>query len=505
MATWSQIVAKGNEMKIPTASLTRPDRTKMETVMIYEIPDMTARMRIHRAEAILQLPLHNNTVLFEFPTAAFPVKEDAITHLGKEIGTMLGARTINAPTGRNNGKFIIEARFAQEQDTDKAISTGVTIDDIQYKAILSRSQEGTLPNMVRVHVGGIPFEATDDLINHIQSSMGTYGKVCQILISQQRHTFMGQISVLLDIDESQGDYEPLTRMLFLESWGIYVPASFKGAPPACFQCRQSGHLRRDCPELAAIICYNCQGRGHIARHCAQAKGPTRRIYNDVEETIVPAGNTEKIVKKQKNEENKKENNEEKNGKTTTVKKEEKSEQKNEKKIDETEKEPVKEHKDLAPADGGRTPKTTISSNSNSSNSSLTSNASMTPTEEVNTNNMDECNREDYEHAKQEAAKPLFDQGNINASQHAPYSVRTTMPIDTEAEMREPPTKIPTMINDKKAMMAHSTTAKTTKRISPSKTKESSTHIPDLRAFAIASNPSGKSTTVRPNTTTHHSQ
>ncbi|KAI9302693.1 hypothetical protein BJ944DRAFT_279544 [Cunninghamella echinulata] len=48
-----------------------------------------------------------------------------------------------------------------------------------------------------------------------------------------------------------------------------MSASYKGAPPVCFQCRQSGHIRKDCPMMKQITCSRYLHKGHIARFCKE--------------------------------------------------------------------------------------------------------------------------------------------------------------------------------------------------------------------------------------------
>lgn len=43
------------------------------------------------------------------------------------------------------------------------------------------------------------------------------------------------------------------------------------APKICLHCRLAGHVRRDCPELAAIQCYQCKGYDHLHRHCQKQR------------------------------------------------------------------------------------------------------------------------------------------------------------------------------------------------------------------------------------------
>lgn len=58
-------------------------------------------------------------------------------------------------------------------------------------------------------------------------------------------------------------------MLYLESWDVFAPAAFKGAAPICYYCRQAGHIRNACPELAKRVCFGCGNRGHTKRYCRE--------------------------------------------------------------------------------------------------------------------------------------------------------------------------------------------------------------------------------------------
>ncbi|CAO3641225.1 unnamed protein product [Cunninghamella echinulata] len=124
--------------------------------------------------------------------------------------------------------------------------------------------------MVRVLLDYIPKKQAE-LVDGIFLSMSIYGKVCQIKKLTNDGYFEGQVSVLLDTnntDEAQ-KYQPLQRMLYLSFWNSYMPASYKGAPPVCFQCRQSGHIRKDYPMMKQITYSRCLHKGHIARFCKE--------------------------------------------------------------------------------------------------------------------------------------------------------------------------------------------------------------------------------------------
>jgi hypothetical protein len=80
---------------------------------------------------MLEMSLHDNCVLFEFPTMEFVPKTDAYVELKKQIGRLVGGRIITAPPHKSNGKFLVEAKFATEDHTEAAISHGITMGDAQ--------------------------------------------------------------------------------------------------------------------------------------------------------------------------------------------------------------------------------------------------------------------------------------------------------------------------------------------------------------------------------------
>ncbi|KAI9330251.1 hypothetical protein BD770DRAFT_403917, partial [Pilaira anomala] len=70
---------------------------------------------------------------------------------------------------------------------------------------------------------------------------------------------------LTDIDTPS--FQDLTRMLYLEDWDDFAPASFKGAQPVCYYCGKSGHIKTGCPTLTKMKCFICNQIGHARRHC----------------------------------------------------------------------------------------------------------------------------------------------------------------------------------------------------------------------------------------------
>ncbi|SAL96869.1 hypothetical protein, partial, partial [Absidia glauca] len=205
---WSEIVAKGQKMKVPSMVTRRGEKLTDVPSIIYELEELASLMKMHRAEAMLEVALHNNCALFEFPTLAFPNKTDVYQELITQIGRMLGGRLITAPPHRANGKFMVETKFAAEEHMEQAINQGITVDDVQYRAVYTRSDRGDLPKMVHVHVSGVPYEEEDILVTTslqyydilVTTSLQYYGKVCQLKMYRQSGVFEGKIAALLDLN-----------------------------------------------------------------------------------------------------------------------------------------------------------------------------------------------------------------------------------------------------------------------------------------------------------------
>jgi hypothetical protein len=55
-------------------------------------------MKVHRAEGMLGMALHDDTALFEFPVKEFTEPEEAYEAIHRQIGDILDARIINPTT-----------------------------------------------------------------------------------------------------------------------------------------------------------------------------------------------------------------------------------------------------------------------------------------------------------------------------------------------------------------------------------------------------------------------
>ncbi|ORY99646.1 hypothetical protein BCR42DRAFT_444609 [Absidia repens] len=230
--TWSEIAARGNAMKIPSSNYKRNDYATTEITDLYVVDELADLLKVHRAESILEMALHNDTILFEFLAKDFSNPTEVYGPMTAKLGKMIGARIIKPNNGRSTGTFMVEAKFEKKEASTKAISEGIPIGNHQYKGIPTRADNGALPKMVKIHVAGIPFEDSKDLKEKIIDSLSPYGKICKISTLKQCGVFEGAITALIDTDPTQGEFEPLQRMLYFSAWNLFLPTTFRGQPPA---------------------------------------------------------------------------------------------------------------------------------------------------------------------------------------------------------------------------------------------------------------------------------
>ncbi|GAN01830.1 hypothetical protein MAM1_0012c01265 [Mucor ambiguus] len=81
-------------------------------------------------------------------------------------------------------------------------------------------------------------------------------------------------------DGQEYEVQPLRCIMYLSAWDVYVPATYRGAPPICHFCRQSGHIRATCPVLAKRQCFKCRKLGHMARFCREEETPFEEALDE---------------------------------------------------------------------------------------------------------------------------------------------------------------------------------------------------------------------------------
>ena len=112
LLNWSTVVARGLQVKVPTA-IQRNNRSatlqsKAET--LYEDEDITDQLRAQKAAAIIQQALHPDTVLFTFADDVFTERTDAYRIIEKEIGEVTGFRPISLYGNSSRKELIIRSQ-----------------------------------------------------------------------------------------------------------------------------------------------------------------------------------------------------------------------------------------------------------------------------------------------------------------------------------------------------------------------------------------------------------
>lgn len=269
---WSQVAAKGAGLKVLTRARNLDAQSTLSSETLYEHPDYQDQQLARKAAAIVRQALTPNSVLFSFPPTTFTHRTEAYDAIAKDIGPLAAVRPLSLYSTHARGDLLIEAKFQSPDHAKLAINNGITVDGIVHKA--SPSVQGVEKPLIRVQLNLLHMATGDELKDGLLSSLRFYGKVYQIRQILCNGYFEGQLTITLDpshgYEDEKGeiqDSQPLQRMLYLEKWDLFAPASFKGAAPICYYCRQAGHIRSTCPELAKRRCFGCGETGHTKRFC----------------------------------------------------------------------------------------------------------------------------------------------------------------------------------------------------------------------------------------------
>lgn len=270
--SWASKVAGGRNVKIPHRMQnmdTSGEKIVYTIETIYENEQLKEQLRITRAEELIQSSLQDNSVLFEVPKGEFT----SLTNLYRLIQTQIGPIIRVVPIsqfGNLKGNILVEVTFEKDEDANVAIAEGIIVNEMNFKATPAHINNSSCPpKMTRIFLNYVPGVTHDELVPGLVSSLSIYGKVYEIKKRLHGGFFEGQISALLDLndDEETNKHVPLQRMLYLHTWDRYVPAEYKGAEAICYQCRKTGHIKKDCPVIKNMTCRRCSEKGHTARYC----------------------------------------------------------------------------------------------------------------------------------------------------------------------------------------------------------------------------------------------
>lgn len=304
-STWAELAARGAGLKCyqPTKRRSADASASVYPLVgsiMYEDDDLKSQILASKAMAIVQQALTSGSVLFSFRKGIFGDRVDAYKAIQSQVSSKVEFRPLSDYDEKNDGSLLLEAKFEEASDANKALSEGVNVDGIIYKAVLARESKefGELKH-VQFTLMRIVKEPT--FLKDLMDSLSYYGKVLQVKQFTRGGFFEGKFSVMLDTSEGfqvEGEMQeakPLDRMLYLGEFDCFVAATYKGAPPVCHFCKHSGHIRAKCPELAKRRCFRCGKQGHMLRFCPEEGKQADYLKKQKVDTPKPT-NSEEVIK-----------------------------------------------------------------------------------------------------------------------------------------------------------------------------------------------------------------
>ncbi|CEP09607.1 hypothetical protein [Parasitella parasitica] len=224
--------------------------------VLYEQDDLQGQIFADKATDIIQQSLSSDSALFSFPKSLFGVHTDAYRLIQEQISPDVEFRPLSLYDERSDGSLLVEARFIDEEIAHRPMEEGIQVEGVQYKAV-SANRESSSKDLKHVHF------TLFRIVNEENFLQGFFEDKMSMVID----TSAGYKTM----DDEWHESKPLGRILYLSAFDCFVPAVSKGAPTICHFCRQGGHIRSACLELAKRRCFGCNQQDHMLRFCPDGK------------------------------------------------------------------------------------------------------------------------------------------------------------------------------------------------------------------------------------------
>ncbi|CEP11207.1 hypothetical protein [Parasitella parasitica] len=244
--TWATMASRNTPKRYIQPTRRRLEKTNdipLLPTVLFEENDLEGQILADKAMDIIQQSLSSGSVLFSFQNHCLVI---ALMHID---------------SFKNKSHLMWNSDLSVEM-AHKAMEEGVQVKGVQYKAV-SAHRESSYKELKHVHF--TLFRMVDEenfLLHNLPDKAFFEGKMSMMIDTSAGYTTM---------DDEWHESKPLGRMLYLSAFDCFVPAVYKGAPTICHFCRQSGHIRSACPELAKRRCFGCNQQGHMLRFCPDAK------------------------------------------------------------------------------------------------------------------------------------------------------------------------------------------------------------------------------------------
>ncbi|ORX42716.1 hypothetical protein DM01DRAFT_283306, partial [Hesseltinella vesiculosa] len=177
----------------------------MKPTTIYEDEDYRRMNLTTAAELIMMNVLTPGAVVFELNAEDFEHHTQAYELIEQQIGPFKnkGGRPIFKYGRDRANRMLLEVMFKYKDDTEKALTKGLTVGEFVFKAAPVAKTEGNQSEQAKlceIHLSQLPYHVDDTtLVQGICNSMAYFGKVMQIVKLTDHDWFEGEVKISLNL------------------------------------------------------------------------------------------------------------------------------------------------------------------------------------------------------------------------------------------------------------------------------------------------------------------